>query len=222
METFFTIMPSLFPQRKAFTVGDPFKASVTWITKDKRAVYARTRNQYFFSKDGYVRVAPLLLFHASVLRSQPGSLFCVVSLRWCDAQAKWRIIVVDGLIEDSPRFAPLSMPEVYRYLGIWTNDAQPWQPLPHDDTPPHDSDSPGATPPTSYDPSMSPLTNASPSSSSSSSSPAQPTLAADQNGTEKCFFTMLQDATASQFLQPIDGTQPSPSADLLEEWLDVF
>jgi hypothetical protein len=71
---------------------------------------------------------------------------------------------------------------------------------------------------------MSPLTNASPSSSSSSSSPAQPTLAADQNGTEKCFFTLLQaeDATASQFLQPIDGIQPSPSADLLEEWLDVF
>jgi hypothetical protein len=55
METIFTILPSLFPQRKAFAIGDPFKASFTWITKDKQAVNARTRNQYFFSKDGYVR-----------------------------------------------------------------------------------------------------------------------------------------------------------------------
>jgi hypothetical protein len=55
METIFTILPSLFPQRKAFAIGDPFQASFTWITKDKQAVNARTRNQYFFSKDGYVR-----------------------------------------------------------------------------------------------------------------------------------------------------------------------
>lgn len=55
METFFAILPSVFPQRKPYAVGDPFRASFTWITKDKHAVHTRTRNQYFFSKRGYVR-----------------------------------------------------------------------------------------------------------------------------------------------------------------------
>ncbi len=77
METIFTILPSLFPQRKAFAIGDPFQASFTWITKDKQAVNARTRSQYFFSKDGYVchYTLPLfvfvLCFPLSFLRAPP-------------------------------------------------------------------------------------------------------------------------------------------------------
>lgn len=184
METIFTILPSLFPQRKAFAIGDPFKASFTWITKDKQAVNARTRNQYFFSKDGY---------------------------------AKWRITVVDGLVEDSPRFVPLSMPEVYRYLGTWMSDAQHQQQQ-------HDLDSPPSPPSPSW------VSSSSSCSSSSSSSPTQATLAATGPDSPEPYLLhhsllLPEDPSAGSPLgrpSPLPiSAQPSPSTDLLEEWLGV-